>query len=284
MKGQIIRVHSDTFYVYDSENIISCRAKGNFKIKKDSLIVGDYVEFDENEKVITKILERKNLFIRPSVANVDQVFILIAPLPKPDLLLIDKLLVNAFRKGVEVSIIINKSDLGANDLYQEIYKEYNDAGVNIYKISSKDKENLAIIKEKLNGKLTVLAGQSAVGKTSLINALFNYSLKTGDLSEKINRGKHSTTYSNIYFVGDIKIIDTPGFAVIETEEFTGDDDIKDYYPEYVEVANLCKFRDCKHVNEPGCKVLELVKGQKLSFNRHQRYLELLKENENRKKY
>ncbi|MBE5756873.1 MAG: ribosome small subunit-dependent GTPase A [Clostridiales bacterium] len=284
MKGQVIRVHSDTFYVYDGENTISCRAKGNFKIKKDSLIVGDYVEFDENEKVITKICERKNLFIRPSVANVDQIFILIAPLPKPDFLLIDKLLVNAFRKDVKISIIINKSDLGADELYQETIEEYEESGIEIYKISSKDDKNLEFIKEKLKGNLTVLAGQSAVGKTSLVNALFGYSLKTGDLSEKINRGKHSTTYSNIYFVGDIKIIDTPGFAVIETEEFFKDEDIKDYYPEYVEASNFCKFRDCKHVNEPGCEVLRLIKEGKLSAVRHQRYLELLKENDERKKY
>ena len=130
-----------------------------------------------------------------------------------------------------------------------------------------------------------MAGQSAVGKTSLINALFGYSLKTGDLSEKINRGKHSTTYSNIYLVDDIKIIDTPGFAVIETEEFTEEESIKDYYPEYVEVQNLCKFRDCNHINEPGCKVLELVSSNLLSKKRHERYALLYEaEKEKQKKY
>ena len=272
MRGQIVRVHYDIFFVSDGENVVPCRAKGTLKLKKDSLFVGDIVDFEDG--VINGIEKRKNLFIRPAVSNVDQIFIFLAPVPEPDFMLLDTLLVNAFKENVKVCIIVNKSDLKADELFEKIKREYKDCKVGIYQVSALEKTGIEELKKKLKNKLTVLAGQSAVGKTSFINALFGYSLKTGDLSEKISRGKHSTTYSNVYFSGDIRVIDTPGFAVIETGKMEKDEKIKDYYPEYVKVAHLCKFRDCNHINEPGCKVIELVKEGSFSKERYDRYVEL----------
>ena len=142
-------------------------------------------------------------------------------------------------------------------------------------ISAKSGEGVDDLKEKLKGRLAVLAGQSAAGKTSIINSMFGLELKTGELSEKIQRGKHTTTRSEIFEFGEYKIVDSPGFAVIEA--MVNIDELPECYPDYFEVASECKFRGCSHISEPDCKVKELVNSGKFSEDRYRRYVEIYNE-------
>ena len=178
---------------------------------------------------------------------------------------------NAVKEDVKFIIIVNKADV--DELFiNEITAEYGRLGVEIVQISTKTLMGIDALKEKLKNNLTVLAGQSAVGKTSLVNAMFNLGLKVGELSDKIQRGKHTTTRSEIFEYEQAKLIDTPGFAVIDA--VVSLDELPECYPEYFVVANQCKFRGCAHINEPDCKVKELVEEGKLSKKRYERYVEI----------
>lgn len=272
MIGQVVKSHSSNFIVNKDGKLYDCSARGLLKRNKSSILCGDFVEFDNG--VINKILDRKNSFIRPSVANIDTVVIVIASEPKPDFYLIDKLTINAIKEDCEIIFVINKTDI-TDELYNKICDEYKHCSNKFIKVSAKDNIGIDELRKELNGKLCVLAGQSAVGKTSLINSLFFLNLKTGELSEKIQRGKHTTTSSEMHVFGDIKIIDSPGFAVIDADvDLTV---LPECYPEYFDLQSGCKFRGCAHISEPDCKVKQAVKEGKLSIDRYNRYVEIYKE-------
>lgn len=269
MQGQIYKLHSNFYTIKCGDTLYSCGARGVLKIKSDGLCVGDYVEFDG--KAIKKVMERKNRFIRPNVANIDAVVIVTSPAPAPDFYLIDKLILNSVKEDVEIIIVVNKTDVDET-IVDKIKCEYQALNVKILPISVYENKGVEEIKSLLKDKLSVLAGQSAVGKTSLINLLFNLNNKTGELSDKIVRGKHTTTRSEIFEKDGIKLIDSPGFAVIDAD--VSIDELPECYPEYLEVSHLCKFRGCTHVNEPQCKVKELVEKGILSKDRYERYVEI----------
>ncbi|MBR2498331.1 MAG: ribosome small subunit-dependent GTPase A [Clostridia bacterium] len=269
MKGQIYKVHTDSYSVKYDDKLIKCGARGLIKKQGDGILVGDFVEFEN--KTIVKVLQRQNRFIRPSVANIELIVAVVSPEPKPDFFVLDKLYLNAVKEGVEFIIVANKSDVD-NDFINQITAEYGCLGVEILQISTKTLSGISELKDKLKSKLTVLAGQSAVGKTSLVNAMFNLDLKVGELSDKIQRGKHTTTRSEIFEYQNIKLVDTPGFAVIDA--MVEIDELPECYPEYFEVSHECKFRGCSHINEPNCKVKELVNTGKLSKKRYERYVEI----------
>ena len=210
MIGQIVKAHSNRFEVLSGGETFVCSLRGKMKLKSDFALVGDYVEFADG--VILKISERKNRFVRPAVANVDVVVIVAAAEPAPDFLLIDKMLVNAGKEGVEAVFAVNKADIGRLP-YEAIRRDYGSLGADILEVSAKTGSGMEDLRKRLDGKLAVFAGQSAVGKTSLINRLCGLSLRVGDLSEKTCRGRHTTTYSSIYQAGNCRIADTPGFAV-----------------------------------------------------------------------
>ncbi|MBR5192111.1 MAG: ribosome small subunit-dependent GTPase A [Clostridia bacterium] len=270
MTGVVIKVNSNRYFVNIENQVLTCSAYG--KVKDYGIKVGDLVEI-ENQS-IKKVLPRKNDLVRPNVANVDAVVIFVAPLPKPDYLLIDKLIINSIKLGLEIIFVVNKNDL-SKSFFTEFCCEYKDVDAKFYSINTIDGFGIDDIKNELKGKLSVLAGQSAVGKTSFINALFNLELKTGELSEKIGRGKHTTTSSKIYQQDGIKVIDSPGFAVIYAS--VTHKDVQEYYLEYLELAPNCKFRGCKHIEEPNCAVKEAVEKGKLSKERYTRYIEIYKE-------
>lgn len=269
MKGQIYKVHTDSYSVKYDDKLIKCGARGLIKKQGDGILVGDFVEFEN--KTIVKVLQRQNRFIRPSVANIELIVAVVSPEPKPDFFVLDKLYLNAVKEGVEFIIVANKSDVD-NDFINQITAEYGCLGVEILQISTKTLSGISELKDKLKSKLTVLAGQSAVGKTSLVNAMFNLDLKVGELSDKIQRGKHTTTRSEIFEYQNIKLVDTPGFAVIDA--MVEIDELPECYPEYFEVSHECKFRGCSHINEPNCKVKELVNTGNLSKKRYERYVEI----------
>ncbi len=278
MIGQVYKAHSNVYHVWDGKKLNRCVARGVLKLKNDGVLVGDFVEFDKG--IISSVKDRKNRFIRPNVSNVDVIVAVISPQPKPDFLLLDKLLLSAIKEDTEFIIAVNKSDLSDN-LYDIISSEYKEVDVEIVQVCAKTLLGINQLKYKLNNKLAVLAGQSAVGKTSLINAMYGLDLKTGELSEKIQRGKHTTTRSEIFQFEDVKIIDSPGFAVIDA--MISVDELPECYPEYFRVSNECRFRGCKHVNEPECKVKEMVKNKIFSAERYERYVEIYNEISKRSK-
>ncbi len=269
MIGQVYKAHSDSYSVKHDNKLYDCRARGILKIRSDGISVGDIVEFEKG--AIKSVRERKNHFIRPNVSNVDLVVAVISPEPKPDYYLVDKLLISAIKEGVEFIIVCNKPDVD-DKLIDEIKREYNRLDLPFYQVSAKTGQGIDQLKSKLKGKLSVLAGQSAVGKTSIVNAMFGLDLKTGNLSEKTMRGKHTTTRSEIFEFEDIKLIDSPGFAVLDT--FVTAEELPEYYPEYFEFSGECKYRGCKHISEPACKVKEMVNKGELSKARYQRYMEI----------
>ena len=275
--GQVYKAHSNKFWVKTYDGLIKCDARGLLKIKSDKILTGDFVEVENN--TILSVKPRKNRLIRPSVANIDLIVAVLSPQPKPDYYLIDKLLINAIKENINFCILLNKNDI-ESDIFQDVVKEYSNLGFRILSVSSTNRKGLDELKELLNGKLSVFAGQSAVGKTSITNAMFNLDLKTGEVSEKIERGRHTTTRSEIFEYEGIRVIDSPGFAVIDADVSV--DDLPQCYPEYFEVTSECKFRGCSHVNEPNCKVKELVNNGVFSKNRYERYIEIYNEIKNRR--
>ena len=272
MLGQVYKAHSNKYLVKIGDSVIKCTARGILKIKSDGICVGDYVMLDKD--VITGVEKRKNNFIRPNVANVDMIVAVFSPEPKPDFYLLDKLLLNSVKEDVEFVIVVNKADIDG-ELFESIKKEYQPLGVKIISVCAKTGDGLCEMKKLLRGKLSVLAGQSAAGKTSLVNSLFGLHLRVGELSLKTERGKHTTTRSEIFEFGDVKIIDSPGFAVIDAEVTLKE--LPECYIEYANVSAQCKFRGCAHVNEPECMVKKLVDDGAFSKSRYQRYVEIYNE-------
>ncbi len=270
--GQIYKAHSNSYVVMHNGSRVNCRARGVLKIKSDGISVGDYVDVDND--TISLIHSRKNKFARPNVSNIDIVVIVVSPEPKPDYLLIDKLLLNVYKENVKPIIVVNKIDIN-NTLANEIKTEYSMLDIDIIEISAFENKGIDQLKNILNGKLSVLAGQSAVGKTSIINSMLKLSLKTGELSKKILRGKHTTTRSEIFEYGDLRLIDSPGFAVIDASVEL--DELPMCYPEFQAVSCECKFRGCTHISEPDCAVKNLVENGLLSKKRYERYVEIYNE-------
>ena len=277
MKGKLVKVCSNGYTVRVDGVDYPSKARGKLKLSSLNLAVGDEVEYEKG--VIVKVYERRNSLIRPRVSNIDGVVIVIASEPKPDYYLVDKVLIASKKLDVETLIVVNKSDK-ENYLYNEVKSQY-DSVCKVITASAKDKLGISEIKEFIKGKTVVLAGQSAVGKTSLINAIFSLDLKVGELSEKISRGKHTTTYSEIFEKDEMRIIDTPGFAVIEAE--VTEDEIASFYPEYFDLSVNCRFRSCTHLSEPDCAVISAVERGELSKERYLRYKEIITEIKNRRK-
>ncbi len=279
MKGQVYKQHTDTFVVKSSNGLEKVGVKGVMRRAELKPVVGDFVEYVNG--VVSKVLPRKNYFPRPNVANIDTVVIVVSPEPKPDFILIDKLVVNALSRDLEIIFAINKADI-EDGLFELVKKEYKDVPAKFYKVSASANIGLKEFSDEISGKLVLFAGQSAVGKTSLVNGLFGLDLKTGDISEKIGRGKHTTTSSSIYELFDTRIIDTPGFAVIDAD--IKSDELADCYPEYFALSSNCKYRGCRHISEPQCAVKTAVENEELSSSRYERYIQIYNELVEKEKY
>ena len=245
--------------------VIETRAKGVFRYQRITPTVGDNVSV--NDGLIVSIGERTNLFQRPSIANVTLMAIVIAASPAPDMLLLDKQLAYSASVNVKSLIIMNKID--ADDISKDIglaYRYFEFAAV-----SAKTGEGIADLRNRLHGETVCFCGQSAVGKTSLINALFDLNMETGDLSKKTERGKHTTREVSLLNIGGALIADTPGFSVYSPNMKAGE--LKNYYPEFINAG--CAFDDCMHIGEQGCAAV-------IDAARHRRYIriyEALKEQE-----
>ncbi len=267
LKGQIYTLFGQKALVKVGENLIECSLKGS--MRKNSVLVGDYVELDDQNRIF-KIEKRTSCFSRPSVANVDYVNIVIAPVPKPDFLVVDKMLISIFASGSRPIICVNKCDIEK----MEISDRYANVVDKIFYLSSLTGENLSDLKEFLKNKTVAFAGQSAVGKTSLINALLGVNHKVGDLSEKIMRGKNTTTYCYVHENEGIKVVDTPGFTALEVNGISAKN-LKDFYPEFKD--NTCYYSDCVHIAEPYCDIKEKVKNGEINKDRYENYLAIYNE-------
>ncbi len=292
MQGKIVKGIAGFYYVNVVESgIYECKAKGIFRKEKKKPLVGDNVEIDildEEEKTgnIIAILPRKNELIRPNVANVDQALVVFAVTkPKPHLNLLDRFLVMMEQKEIPVILCFNKKDIASEEEKKNLADIYQTCSYEVIFSSALKGENICEIKELLKGKTTVIAGPSGVGKSSLINELqSNVSMETGTISEKIERGKHTTRHSELILVTkDSYIMDTPGFSSLYTNEFEKEE-LKYYFPEFDVYEGTCKFPGCDHIHEPNCTVKTAMEEGKISSSRYRNYMEMYQELKEKKRY
>lgn len=248
------------------------------KIKSDGISTGDFVTTENG--VINSILPRKNRLKRPNVANVDLVAIIVGRPPEPDFYLIDKLIGICTINSIDVALIVNKLDLESENA-KKIEENYSGAVSGIYKVSAKTGEGINELFSAFAGKLVVFSGQSAVGKTSILNRVSGESRQVGELSRKTERGKQTTTVSEIIEKNGVEIMDTPGFSAIDVS--LGEEELPHSYPEFLPYLGECRFSDCRHTNEPDCAIKNAVLGGKINKERYTRYTEIYKELKNGKK-
>ena len=291
MQGKIIKGIAGFYYVDSSDGVFQCKAKGIFRNKSIKPLVGDNVEFEitheeDKEGNITEILERDNELIRPAVANIDQAMIVFAlKAPNPNVNLLDKLLVCMEYQNIETIICFNKTDIADKKFAEDLASIYRNAGYKVLFTSATENEGVEEVKKALKGKSTVFAGPSGVGKSSMLNAIKEDAvMETGDISEKIGRGKHTTRHSEIFKTDDdTYVFDTPGFGSVFIPGMTKER-LEDCFPEFSLYTNECRFIGCAHINEPDCAVKEALSENKIAESRYESYkafYEELKEQENK---
>lgn len=292
MKGKIIKGIAGFYYVHVPEaGILECKAKGIFRKNKLKPLVGDRVSVtliagEEHKGNIEEILERKNELIRPAVANIDQAMVIFSlKSPEPNFNLLDRFLVMMEQKGLSCILVFNKCDLADEGQQKEIEEIYRVSGYEVIFVSAKYGKGIELLAEKLKGKTTTVAGPSGVGKSSLINLLQSeISMETGEVSEKIQRGKHTTRHSELILVDENSfILDTPGFsslAVFDLEK----EELEEYYPEFADWRRKCRFAPCSHTHEPDCAVKAALEAGKISRVRYENYLQIYQELKEKKRY
>lgn len=292
MTGKIIKGIGGFYYVVCENGVTyECKAKGVFRNRKIKPLVGDNVEIEildaeKNLGNIEDILPRFNWLNRPSVANVDQTVIIFAvSAPAPNFNLLDRFLINMEQHEVPTIICFNKIDLEGFRQSEDICRSYTKSGYEVLFISAESGYGIHTLEAVIKGKTTVFAGPSGVGKSSTLNSLFpDANVQTGGLSEKIQRGKHTTRHSELMFVDDdTYIMDTPGFSSLYTEGIEAED-LKLYFPEIAAYTGTCKFNMCNHISEPGCLVKEAVGDGRISKMRYDDYVMIYNELKEKRKW
>ena len=280
--GIIIKGIGGFYYVEAADGIIyECKARGVFRKEKITPLAGDKVEIsvDENNKnSIDKIYERRNMFKRPPIANVDKLVIVSSVCdPRPNLLIIDRLSAVAVYKNVEPIIVFTKNDLQSADEYIEIYKN---AGFKTFAVSNETGEGIGEIKAVIENGVCVFTGNSGVGKSSLINRMYpDFALETGEISKKLGRGRHTTRHVELLKINNGYIADTPGFSSLdfETNDLIKKDELAFCFPDFSDYIDLCKFSACAHVNDKGCRLIEAVNNGDVMRSRHESYVTMYNE-------
>ena len=292
MTGKIIKGIGGFYYVVCENGVTyECKAKGVFRNRKIKPLVGDNVEIEildaeKNLGNIEDILPRFNWLNRPAVANVDQTVIIFAvSAPAPNFNLLDRFLINMEQHEVPTLICFNKIDLEGFRQSEDICRSYTKSGYEVLFISAESGYGINTLEAVIKGKTTVFAGPSGVGKSSTLNSLFpDANVQTGGLSEKIQRGKHTTRHSELMFVDDdTYIMDTPGFSSLYTEGIEAED-LKLYFPEIAAYTGTCKFNMCNHISEPGCLVKEAVGDGRISKMRYDDYVMIYNELKEKRKW
>ncbi len=279
MQGLVVCKNADLFSVECDGKLYNLKPSGKTKAK--GIFVGDRVEFGDN---ITNVLSRKNLLIRPPVANIDRIFIVISMLPKPDFVLVDKILIYCALNGIQPFIVINKLDLCDREFVERIDEDYGE-NYKIIKVCAKD-GNVEELKSQIKG-LCVMAGQSAVGKSSIINAIFkNQDEMVGALSKKIDRGRQTTRIVKLFKIDENYLADTAGFSLLDLSMVSKleERELAAYYPDFLEGRANCKYRSCLHISNSECGVVENVQIGKISKRRYENYLKILEELKSGRKF
>ena len=272
---RIIKALSGFYYVQTEDGVVECRARGRFRRQDQSPLVGDFVRITRqaDKGVLEALLPRKNAFIRPAVANIDQLVVLAScAIPVTEPFLIDRVLAIARLQNVPALVVVNKDDLAPAQPLAEIYRR---AGVPVLVTSAETGEGIEALREALAGKLSCLTGNSGVGKSSLLNrACPQLCLPVGEVSEKLGRGRHTTRHIELYSLGaDTFVADTPGFSAFDTErmELVHKEQLQYAFPEFAPYLGHCQFPDCAHRKEPGCAVRKALAEGKIGQTRYDSY-------------
>lgn len=272
--GIILKGVGGRYTVSASCGTVSCSLDGKIRLGKENPVPGDIVEIGNTRGSyhITKILPRKNSLIRPAVANIDRLFVVASnSAPKTDPYLIDKMSVIASLKNIEMILLLSKSDLDYSD---ELYNIYTKAGFKVIRVSAVSGEGIDEVKSLISGKVSAFTGNSGIGKSSILNKVDEqFKITVGDISRKIERGKHTTRHVELLKVENGFVADTPGFSSFEITKMDKLDkaELQYHFPEINELIGKCRFTDCAHINEPDCHVKEIMASSNWSLSRYQSY-------------
>lgn len=292
MQGKIVKGIAGFYYVHvPGIGVYECKAKGIFRKDKKKPLVGDDVTIEaisQEEKTgnVTEILPRKNVLIRPAVANIDQALVIFAiARPKPNLNLLDRFLITMKHQGVSAVICFNKQDISDEKERRTLLEAYEKSGNQILFASAYTQEGIEQIRTLLHGKTTAVAGPSGVGKSSIINILQpKAGMETGSISKKIDRGRHTTRHSELIALEDgTYIMDTPGFSSLYLQDLEKED-LKNYFAEFDLYEKECRFQGCMHIHEPDCGVKKALEEGKISRIRYENYVELFQELREKRRY
>lgn len=279
LNGVIIKGIGGFYYVEAAGEVYECKARGAFRKKKITPLAGDNVTItvrEGKENTIDEIGERKNFLLRPPVANIDTLIIVSSVKdPVPSLLVIDKMTAIAVDKGIKPCVVFSKSDLGDTTELESIYSK---AGIDVVSVCCKTGEGIEKVKEMISDGITVFTGNTGVGKSSLLNCIDDrFSLATGEISDKLGRGRHTTREVTLYHINNGLVADTPGFSSLDIEQ-TSDVIVKENlpfcFPEFQEYLGKCKFTSCSHTVEKGCLILEALNNGEIDKNRHESYVSM----------
>lgn len=284
--GTLLKGYSGFYYVFAEGRVWECSLRGRFRIRNQEFLPGDRVKIlpgTGDKATIEEVETRRNALVRPTIANVDQAFLVFAYVsPEPDLNLLDRLIVQVTAAQVKPIIILNKFDLASAEqstsktLPADGLDFYRELGYELIKVSTKTGEGLKELQEHINDKVSVLAGPSGVGKSSLVNALSpGLELKTGDVSRKLKRGRHTTRHVELMVCGAGLLADTPGFSSLYLPSMRREE-LTDYFMEFQSVGG-CRFADCQHHKEPDCAVKAAVEAGKIQQSRYDHYCQFLEE-------
>lgn len=292
MQGIIIENRSNLYIVESKERIYEATARGIFKKNEISPVVGDLVEINttnDNEVVIEKIKERDVYIKRPKISNINQIiFVVSSKDPKPDLLMLDKQLAFAEFMNIKALIVLNKVDLDKTKQFKDIKQIYEKIGYKVLETNAKENKGISKLKNELKGKINAFSGNSGVGKSSLINAIFSKEMtQEGEISQKNKKGKNTTTSVKLYKIEkDTYIADTPGFSTFDITEIKSSELYK-YFKEFHGKVHDCEFVGCTHIKEENCGIKKAIEEGKIEKDRYNRFCKIyneLKEKEDRKKW
>ncbi len=283
MQGRIINNISNLYYIESNGKIYTCNARG--KLKEDGIVVGDIVNFNEDEHIIEKIEKRINYIKRPKISNITQIICVISSKnPKPDLLMLDKQLAYAEYMGIKSVIVINKIDLN-KEKAEEIKKIYNNIGYEVIETNAKEKEGIERLNRILAKNISVFAGNSGVGKSTLLNSIFERELaKSGLISNKNKKGKNTTTNISLYKLKENEYIaDTPGFSTFDISEIESNELAK-YFKEFKKHIKECEYVGCGHIKEENCGIKNALQRKEISENRYQNFIKIYEELKDREEH
>ncbi len=277
MQGRIMRSIGGFYDIEAADTLYTCRARGHFRRQGITPVAGDLVEFtpgvDGDVGAVESVLPRRNVLVRPPVANLDAL-VLVASVcqPRTNTLVLDKMIAVAEKKGICPIVVINKSDLGDPEELERIYRS---TGLDCYTVSANQPETVEPLRRRLAGLVSVFAGNSGVGKSSILNALDpNLVLETGEISQKLGRGRHTTRTATLYHLAQGYVVDTPGFSSLDLEQVEpiGKEELADCFREFEPYIGGCRFSGCAHYREPDCAVRRAVEAGEIAPSRYESYV------------